>query len=100
MIRPRGADFIGDEAAIWRELGNAQCSRLQSQQFTNLAVDDIYRWRIGGGGEFLRWEIATGQETLLEKYVPESFIWVSLNERWLIRAVKQNVEIRPTSGGD
>jgi hypothetical protein len=60
----------------------------------------IYRWRIGGGGEFLRWEIATGQETLLEKYVPESFIWVSLNERWLIRAVKQNVEIRPTSGGD
>jgi hypothetical protein len=60
----------------------------------------MYRWRIGGGGEFLRWEIATGQETILEKYTAGSFIWMSLNERWLIRVVKQNLAIRPTSGGD
>jgi Tol biopolymer transport system component len=52
-------------------------------------------------GMLLRWEIATGLETALQ---PGSrtggLAFGSADERWLIRRTPQNIEIRPTSGGD
>ncbi len=51
------------------------------------------------GAEVLRWDIATQRETILEQLPPRTFGSVSPDERWLVRLDKQNLEIRPTSGG-
>jgi hypothetical protein len=57
--------------------------------------------RDSGTITFLRWEFATGQETVIERSLPlNAFIRLSPDERWLIRAAALKVEARPTSGGD
>jgi len=48
----------------------------------------------------LRWEIATGQETILDRFPQGVVELVSQDERWLVRWDKQNIEIRPIAGGD
>jgi Tol biopolymer transport system component len=59
---------------------------------------------LSGGGELLRWEIATGREAMLGRFVGLGRLGirpsVSSDEPWLIRSVKQNLEILSTSGGD
>jgi hypothetical protein len=57
----------------------------------------------GGSGteeEVLRWDIATGRETPLEKFPLDFVGWVSQDERWLMGVDKQGLKIRPASGGD
>jgi hypothetical protein len=59
----------------------------------------LYMYRsTSGGWELLRWEIATGQEMILER--DTSPAKVSPDERWPSRWAKQNLQIRPVSGGD
>ncbi len=65
----------------------------------------LYLTRILGDGkwELLRWEIATGRETILEKFIPtETFVLLSADTRWLIRANSANksLDIRLAAGGD
>jgi Tol biopolymer transport system component len=63
----------------------------------------LYLIRGGNGAEedMLRWDIATGRETPLEKFPPYSVGFVSQDERWLMGMDKQgSLKIRPTSGGD
>jgi hypothetical protein len=60
----------------------------------------VYMFRTDPGGEILRWEIATGQETILDRFPQGVVELVSQDERWLVRWDKQNIEIRPIAGGD
>ena len=61
----------------------------------------VYRWQRDDKSELLRWEIATGQETILEEQRVNQTIYVSADERWLIRWTKQGlVERRPALGGE
>jgi Tol biopolymer transport system component len=53
----------------------------------------------GQGDEMLRWEIATQQETILEKSLPGSLGLISPNEQWLFRRDDQNFAIREVPGG-
>jgi len=51
----------------------------------------------------VRWEIATGQETVLQEDPLTSLVGpalVSLDERWLFRHNQQDIEVRPVSGGE
>jgi hypothetical protein len=48
----------------------------------------------------LRYEIASQQETPLEKYPANSWGEMSSDERWLLRGTGKSVEIRPLAGGD
>jgi Tol biopolymer transport system component len=64
--------------------------------------DDLALYLSGGNEEeeILRLDIATGQETTLERF--PSGVWglVSPDERWLIRKGAKGADIRPMSGGD
>jgi Tol biopolymer transport system component len=62
----------------------------------------LYLIRGGNGAEeeVLRWDIATGRETTLEKFPPDFVGFVSPDERWLMGMDKQGLKIRPASGGD
>ena len=62
----------------------------------------LYLIRGGSGNaeEVLRWDIATGRETSLEKFPLDFVGWVSQDERWLMGMDKQGLKIRPVSGGD
>jgi|HubBroStandDraft_1064217.scaffolds.fasta_scaffold36279_2 Tol biopolymer transport system component len=66
--------------------------------------DDRALYLIRGGNgdveEVLRWDIATGQETPLEKFPLDTVGFVSQDERWLMGMDKQGLKIRPASGGD
>jgi Tol biopolymer transport system component len=67
--------------------------------------DDRALYLIRGGNrdkeeEVLRWDIATGRETPLEKFPLDSVGFVSQDERWLMGMDKQGLKIRPASGGD
>ncbi|MGA2738387.1 MAG: hypothetical protein ABSG65_13180 [Bryobacteraceae bacterium] len=66
--------------------------------------DDRALYLIRGGNgdqeDLLRWDIATGRETPLEKFTLDSVGFVSQDERWLMGMDKQGLKIRPTSGGD
>jgi len=66
--------------------------------------DDRALYLIRGGNgdeeEVLRWDIATGRETSLEKFPLDSVGFVSQDERWLMGMDKQGLKIRPASGGD
>ena len=51
----------------------------------------------------VRWEIATGQETILQEDPLSALAGpslVSLDERWLFRHNQQDIEVRPVSGGE
>ncbi|HUD56146.1 MAG TPA: hypothetical protein VMR02_13025 [Terracidiphilus sp.] len=52
------------------------------------------------GGQMVRWDIASQQETLLDQYPDQTWGEMSSDERWLIRMNRKSVEIRPMSGGD
>jgi Tol biopolymer transport system component len=52
------------------------------------------------GGQTVRWDIASQQETLLDQYQSQTWVEISSDERWLIRLNGKSVEIRPISGGD
>ncbi len=65
----------------------------------------LYMTRILGDGawELLRWEIATGRQTILEKFIPtKAQVLISPDERWLMRVniTKNSFDIRPVAGGD
>jgi hypothetical protein len=47
------------------------------------------------GGKWLRWEIATGQDTITDHVPPQE-----IDARWLIRWTKQSIAIHPVQGGD
>jgi hypothetical protein len=58
---------------------------------------------LNGGNEeqeILRFDIATGQETILERFASGVWGLVSPDERWLIRKGAKGADIRPISGGD
>jgi Tol biopolymer transport system component len=52
------------------------------------------------GGQTVRWDIASQQETLLDQYPDHTWGLTSSDERWLIRMNGKGVDIRPISGGD
>jgi len=60
----------------------------------------IVKGGIDAGGQMVRWEVASHQETVLEQFPPQSWGEMSSDERWLIRATAKNLDIRPLSGGD
>jgi dipeptidyl aminopeptidase/acylaminoacyl peptidase len=60
----------------------------------------LYMFRTDPAGEMLRWEIATGRETTLDRFPSAAVELVSQDERWLVRWTNQNIAIRPTAGGD
>jgi Tol biopolymer transport system component len=70
----------------------------------NPSHDDQSLYMVRGldipGGQTVRWDIASQQETLLDQYPDQTWGLMSSDERWLIRMNGKGVEIRPMSGGD
>jgi len=60
----------------------------------------IVRGPENGGGQMVRWDIASQQETLLDQYPDQAWGEMSSDERWLIRVNGKSVVIRSMSGGD
>ncbi len=50
--------------------------------------------------EFVRWEIETGREMLLERASETDFFRVSPDARWLVRSANLKLAVRPLAGGD
>ncbi len=108
--------FCNDDAAEKTDLisiaaDSGKIERLHTFQASRFVMeyasrDDravyMYLMPNGGdlGGELLRWEMATQRETILEHFPSTAWGSVSPDERWLIRLDKQELDIRPTLGGD
>jgi Tol biopolymer transport system component len=60
----------------------------------------IVRGPENAGGQMVRWDIASQQETLIDQYPDKEWGEMSSDERWLIRTANKSIEIRPMAGGD
>jgi len=91
-------------------VGSGEIERLQTRTGPQIAIVHpsrdgraLYLMRMNDQGAedmLLRWEIATRQETILERFPSRSYGFASPDEGWLIRWAKQNIDIRPAAGGD
>jgi hypothetical protein len=86
---------------------SGRVERLHTSAASSLATlyasrDDRALYLSGGKEEeeILRLDVATGQETTVERFPSGYWGLVSPDERWLIRKGDKGAEIRPMSGGD